>query len=287
MYSFFNGLVKIKESASHLKPSEQKVANYIINHPQEILDLSISKLAKVCKVSEATIIRMCRSLGFKGFKELKLNISASLSMNETLNTKYEDISELKYFTEVKHIVDFVTINNLKSIENTLSIIDYGAVEQAINILDSARKIDVYGVGASGVIAIDVEQKFARINRWCQAYPDNHGQLTSAAHLTDKDTVLAISYSGETQEIIDSIKIAKQNGAKIISLTKYGKSRITQMADVCLFASSLEKSIRSGAMASRIAQLNIIDIIYTGVASKNYEEAVKYLESTRKSIKNRK
>ncbi|MCD8510552.1 MAG: SIS domain-containing protein [Bacillus sp. (in: Bacteria)] len=90
------------------------------------------------------------------------------------------------------------------------------------------------------MALDVEQKFKRINRWCEAYADNHGQLTSASHLTDVDVVLAISYSGETQEVVDSIIVAKQNGAKIISLTKYGKSRITELANVRLFASSIEK-----------------------------------------------
>jgi DNA-binding MurR/RpiR family transcriptional regulator len=274
------GITRIQQGVSSLKPAEQKVARYILDHQAEVLNMSIAKLAEESKVSEATIIRMCRALQFKGYQELKLSISASLNsgLNETI--KYQDISANG---SIQEIIQAVSSNNLQSIQDTLSVLDAEEVEKAIVALDNARKIDVYGAGASAIIALDFEQKFQRINRWCQAFPDNHSQLTSAAHLTDQDVVLVISYSGETKEIIESIKVAKQSQATVISLTKYGQSTVKSLADINLYASSLEQSIRSGAMASRIAQLNVIDIIFTGVASRHYDETVHYLDKTRKGI----
>lgn len=278
-----NGISRIRQGISSLKPSEKKVADYILNNPEEVLEMSIASLAKASKVSEATIIRMCRALDFKGYQDLKLIISASINGNNDQPVKYQDISKSG---SVSDIVKAVSFNNLRSIEDTLSVLDINEVEKAIIALDGARKIDVYGVGASGIIGQDFEQKCKRVNRWCEAYSDNHTRLTSAAHITSKDVVLVISYSGETQEIIESVQVAKRNGATIISVTGYSNNTVRNLADINLFASSVEQNIRSGAMASRIAQLNIIDIIYTGIASRNYQETVNYLDRTRDVIKNR-
>lgn len=278
-----NGISRIRQGVSSLKPSEKKVAEYILNNPEEVLNMSIASLAKESNVSEATIIRMCRALDFKGYQDLKLIISASINVNNDQPVKYQDISENGSVTD---IVKAVSFNNLRSIEDTLSVLDINEVEKAIIALDGARKIDVYGVGASGIIGLDFEQKCKRINRWCEAYSDNHTQLTSAAHITSKDVVLAISYSGETKEIIESVNVAKRNGAIIISVTGYSNNTVRSLADINLFASSVEQNMRSGAMASRIAQLNIIDIIFTGIASRNYQNSVDYLDRTRDAIKNR-
>jgi DNA-binding MurR/RpiR family transcriptional regulator len=274
------GSTRIQQGVTSLKPAEQRVARYILDHQVEVLNMSIARLAEESKVSEATIIRMCRALHFKGYQDLKLRISASLNSGKNETMEYQDISANG---STQEIIDAVSSNNLQSIQDTLSVLDKDEVEKAIAVLDKARKIDVYGAGASAIIAHDFEQKFQRINRWCQAFSDNHSQLTSASHLTGQDVVLVISYSGETKEIIESIQVAKQNKATIISLTKYGHSTVTSLADIHLYASSLEQSMRSGAMASRIAQLNVIDIIFTGVASKRYDETVYYLEKTRNAV----
>lgn len=271
---------KIRQGISTLKPSEQKVAQYIIENYEKVLTMPIAKLAKECNTSEPTIIRMCRSLQFKGFRDLKLSISASVYNKKFEIDRYKDLSTKLSILE---ITNFVSHNNLLSIEDTLSVLDVREVEKAVNLLNHSRRILAIGVGASAIVALDFEQKCKRINRWCDALWDSHSQLTSAVHLTANDTVLAISYSGETKEIMDTIKIAKQNNAKIISLTSFGNNSIQKMADINLFASSQEESIRSSATASRIAQLNIIDILYTGLASMNYEQSVEYLDRTREAI----
>ncbi len=278
-----NGLERIRQGYQSLKPSEQKAASYILNHPERILDMAIAELAKETSVSEATIIRMCRSLYFKGYKDLKLSISASINQLEQSFYQYRDISPDASLPE---IIQYVTENNIASIKSTLAILHEEKIQEAIHELDKARKIIVVGVGASAIVAQDFEQKLKRIDRWCEVFTDSHSQLTAAVHLQPEDTVFAISYSGETKEIIDVINIAKRNQSKIISLTKYSKNTVQGLSDINLFASAMEENIRSGATASRIAQLCIIDILYTGLASLKYKESVQYLEKTRKVIQNR-
>jgi DNA-binding MurR/RpiR family transcriptional regulator len=144
-------------------------------------------------------------------------------------------------------------------------------------------VDFYGLGASALIARDAAQKFLRIGKMCFAFDDHHMQATSAVSLTEQDVVVGISYSGETREIIDVLTLAKETGATVMSLTKCSANSVAELADIKLYTSSLEKSIRSGAMASRIAQLNVIDILFIGVASQDYEQAYDQLERTRNAI----
>ncbi|MFB1081885.1 MurR/RpiR family transcriptional regulator [Jeotgalibacillus sp. JSM ZJ347] len=275
-----NGLERLKQGLSSLKPSEKKVAQYILDHPQLVLDMPIAMLAKNVSTSEATIIRMCRSLHINGFKELKLSISASLSSHNHDEEKYRDISANTSLTDM---VQSVANNNIHSIKSTLSLMDEKTIKAAVDLIAEARKIVVIGVGASAIVALDFEQKLRRINKWCEALTDSHSQLTSAVHLDEKDVVIAISYSGETKEIVNTLKLAEKNKVNIVSLTAYGTNTVQKMASVNLFVSPIEASIRSGATASRIAQLSVIDILFIGIASLKYEESINLLDKTREAI----
>ena len=130
----------------------------------------------------------------------------------------------------------------------------------------------------------VKQKLSRINRWCEIGTGFDAQATIAANLLPGDVVFGISYTGQTEDMIRSLAVAKKNGAFVITLTRFGTNPVSELADIQLFTSSLEKSIRSGAMASRIAQLNVIDILYIGIAGQHYEESIQSLEMTRQAVK---
>jgi len=262
-----------------LKPSERKVADFILAHPEEVVKLSVQKLAELSGVSEATIIRLARSLNMKGYQELKLRIAGDLN-KQTATGSYK---EIMMEGSVESIMQAVSWNNIQSIQDTLSVLSGEEVARAVDALAKARKIDVYGVGASAVIAADIRQKFSRINLWCEAYSDFHAQLTSAVTLSERDVAFGISYSGQTEDIIQSLTEARQQGATIITLTKFGPSPVAELADIRLFTSSVEKSIRSGAMASRIAQLNVIDILFITLVSRQQEEVIPLLEKTRLAV----
>ncbi|MFP3388657.1 MurR/RpiR family transcriptional regulator [Brevibacillus sp. SIMBA_040] len=274
------GLVSLQAILDELKPSERKVAQFILAHPEDVVKLSVQKLAELSGVSEATIIRLARSLNMKGYQELKLRIAGDLTKQTTATGSYQ---EIMMEGSVESIMQAVSWNNVQSIQDTLSVLSNEEVKKAVDALSGARKIDVYGVGASAVIADDIRQKFSRINLWCEAYSDFHAQLTSAVNLTDKDVVIGISYSGQTEDIIQSLTEARQQGATIITLTKFGPSPVADLAHIRLFTSSVEKSIRSGAMASRIAQLNVIDILFITMVSRKQEEVIPLLEKTRLAV----
>ncbi|QQE73571.1 MurR/RpiR family transcriptional regulator [Brevibacillus composti] len=273
------GLVSIQAIIEELKPSERKAAEFILAHPEEVVKLSVQKLADLSGVSEATIIRLTRSLNMKGFQELKLRIAGDLNKQTSMGSYQEIMME----GSVESIMQAVSWNNIQSIQDTLSVLSGEEVARAAEAMARARKIDVYGVGASAVIAADIRQKFSRINLWCEAYSDFHAQLTSAVTLKERDVAFGISYSGQTEDIIQSLMEAKQQGATIITLTKFGPSPVADLADIRLYTSSVEKSIRSGAMASRIAQLNVIDILFITLVSRRQEEVIPLLEKTRLAV----
>ncbi|WP_310499237.1 MurR/RpiR family transcriptional regulator [Paenibacillus qinlingensis] len=275
------GLMSIEAAMASLKPSERKVAQYILEHPQEVISLSVQKLAEFASVSEATIIRLSRSLHFKGFQELKMRIAGDLSQSSLPTETYQEINAN---SSIGEIIKSVTNNNIVSIQDTLTVLSPESVEKAVQTLSRARKIGVFGVGASGVIAEDFKQKLSRINRWCEIGTGFDAQATIAANLLPGDVVFGISYTGQTEDMIRSLEVAKNNGAAVITLTRFGSNPVADLADIQLFISTLEKSIRSGAMASRIAQLNVIDILYVGIAGCHYEASVTSLEMTRQAVK---
>ena len=274
-------IIFIQESIHTFKPTEKKAAEYILKNPEEVVNQSIQKVAEKAKVSEATIIRLSKSLKCKGFQDLKLKIAYELAKSENTNSLYEDIPSND---SMKSFIQTISQNNIQSIQNTLLVLSEEELEKAVSLISSARMVAVYGLGASAIIAQDLKQKLSRINRWCEAAFDGDTQLTISANLSKQDVAFGISYSGQSKDVYESLKVAKENGAKIISLTKSGDNPISLLADVKLHTTSLERNVRSGATSSRIAQLTVIDILFLGVTKANPERNIQALERTRKAVK---
>jgi DNA-binding MurR/RpiR family transcriptional regulator len=279
-------LIKIKETIQDLSPSEKRVAQYILDNPADISHLSIGELADKSGSSEATVVRLCKILGYNGYKDFKISITKDIAYMSR-DDEDEQYTDVEPGDELKSIIQNISYNNKKSIDDTLQIISYNAIEDTVEAIAAAQRIEFYGVGASYIIAFDAVQKFSRINKIALSYPDPHLQIASAANLKKGDVAIAISYSGETKDTYDSICVAKESGAKTISITKFGQSSISDVCDINLFVSAPEISIRSGAMSSRIAQLNVIDVLFAGVASKSFEQIKKHLSKTRKAIREKK
>lgn len=279
-------LIKIREIISNLSPSEKKVAQFILEKPEQISNLSIGELAEKSGSSEATVVRLCKILGFNGYKDFKISITKDIAYMSK-DEEGEQYTDVEPGDTLESIVQNITYNNKKSIDNTLDIISFDAIRAAGDAIIAADKIDFYGVGASNIIAVDAMQKFTRINKIVTSYSDPHLQVASAANLNKGDVAVAISYSGETKDTFESIKAAKESKATTISITKFGQNPISDICDINLFVSAPEISIRSGAMSSRIAQLNVIDILFAAVASKQFDLAKRYLENTRKALRKKK
>ncbi|MEI3614275.1 MurR/RpiR family transcriptional regulator [Pseudogracilibacillus sp. SO30301A] len=213
-----------------------------------------------------------------------MRIAGDLQTNELYNYNYKEISRDE---NINSLIEKVFQKNIQSITETLKILNYNNVEKAIDAINSAKRLDFYGAAASQIIALDAQQKFLRINKSCTAYEDAHLQITSSVTLTESDVAIGISYSGETSHVLSVIKNAKNASATTISISRYGKNPLAEMVDISLHVSSNESDIiRSAATASRIAQLNIVVMLYTGVAARNYDSTAVYLNKTRRNIAKR-
>lgn len=278
------GLVRLREIISTITPSERKVADFIISDPQRIIGMSVAQLALESGGSQAAVIRLCKSAGFKGYQELMLKVIGDLQEEGGGSGGYHEFGR---GDTIEQIIESVSNNNIQSIRDTLKVMTAAHVERAVDALQRAKRIYFYGIGASNLIAVDAQLKFMRINKTCFSFMDPDLQLISSTMLEKDDAVVGISYTGETQTIVDCLKRAKEAGSTVISLTRYGGTRVSQLADIPLYTTSTETEIRSGATSSRITQLNLIDILYLGVASRDYDQSVRYLEKSRSAVKKQK
>ncbi|MBD2867026.1 MurR/RpiR family transcriptional regulator [Paenibacillus arenilitoris] len=282
-----NVLIKIRDMRDSLTPVEKMVADYILTNLEEIPLLSVKELAKLSKTSDASVLRFCKSMGYGGYRNFIVSVSASLgSMDDEQRDRYTDI---RPGDSLSTIIANISLNNSKSIEDTLSVIDREQVARAVEAIGKCSRIALFGVGASGLVCRDAEQKFSRINKICHAYTDGHSQLTAATLLGHNDVAVFISNSGSTSDILEALDIAAKNGCTTVSITKHSKSELAENTDIVLSISTPEITFRSGAMGSRIAMLTVVDMLFAGVASAEYDQVKKYLTKTHNvlAVKHRK
>jgi DNA-binding MurR/RpiR family transcriptional regulator len=272
------GLIRLRAILNVLTPSERKIAQYIVDHPEQIVQASVAQLSEWSGGSSAAIIRLCKSLGVSGFQELKLKVAGDLIGQNKL-----EYNEIQPYDSMQSIINSVSANHIQSIEDTMKILDPELIEKAVEAILRANRVFFYGMGASNLIATDAQYKFLRINKTCFSFGDPHIQVSSATTLKEDDTVIGISYSGETEHVVSCLKLAQARGATTISITKLGNNSLCEYSHIPLMTSSTENEIRSGATSSRITQLNVIDILYLGVVSRNYDASITYLEKSRRAV----
>jgi len=278
-------MLRLEQSIQDLSPSESKVAKHILENPGGVVGLSVEELASRSGPSKAAVMRLCKSVGCKGYRDLSIGLAAELGANHSGSA--EEYTDVNVGADVETIARSVTGRNGKALENSLSLLEMDALQQAADWLYHAHRIDFYGLGESAIVAMDAQYKFMRINKNATAYGDPHIQLTSAANLGENGVAVAISWSGETKEVVETAQMARHSGAKVIALSRFGQTSLAKNSDICFGLSAPEVAIRCGAMSSRIAQMNMIDIIFSCVVSQNYHEVKGYLERTRLELKKKK
>lgn len=268
--------------SSHLEtlpPQERRLGEYILKSPASVIHLGITELAYTCGISPSTVTRFCKTFHFKGFPDFKMKLAGELA-HQPSHTQYQDVIA---GNDLHKIVQAMEANHLASITDTTRLLDMNELRRAVDALCKAGRIDLYGVATSSIIAQDFYQKLVRIGKHATAFADSHMQITSASSLGSGDVAFAVSYGGETPETIDALRCAKDSGALTISLTQYGSNTLASLADISLFSSSLEEGMRRGDMASRIAQLHVIDILFTGMVSMEFEHFIPKLETSYQNV----
>ena len=276
-----NILIKIRESYCDLGDKDRAIAEFILNNENDIPKFTIRQIAEGCNVSQAAVVRFCKIFGSDGFKDFRRRLTTDMLVQaqKAQPTGYIT-ADLQGDEDISSIVQRITANNSHSIQETAELLDMHTLENAIDFLADAPRIDFFGVGASGIVALDAHQKFIRIGKTCNASQDSHIQLTLASSLKPGDAAVAISYSGRTKDTIEHAAVAKERGAHVIVLTKYGSENpLAKLGDVVLYTTSSETVYRSSATSSRIAQLTMIDILFYGTVSRSIDTYYKNLENT--------
>ncbi len=270
-------LLVLRESMTTMSSTEQEIASYLLKNPEEIIDLSIHELAKRTFSSSSSIVRLCHHLGFAGYKDFRKAVTIEVALRE--QSQLEQSQELSRSDSLEDIIEKITYKNIMSLEDTKNLMDVQTLRQCLHIIRKARFIYLFGLGASLCAAKDAYLKFLRLNKPCIINEDWHAQLLQARNATDQDLGIVISYSGNTLEVIECMKALKANHTPIIAITRCMQTPVSEMADQRLFTTANESTFRSGAMSSRISQLNIIDVLYTALANSQYEESLDQLAKT--------
>lgn len=276
-----NILEYIKQNYEDFTDSEKLIADYLLSNNESIINLSAKEIGEITNTSAATLIRFSKKLGFESLNEMKLKLSMSLrDIKEKADFEYinKKLETTDIIYGIKKSID-------KVMDKTVNLIQEEDLEKAIGLLSKAKNIYIYSVGVSGLVGQDFYYKLSRINKRCIAHVDTHLQITSSILMEPEDVAVAISYSGSTKEVIKCVENANKNNVPVISITKASISnKLEDLSDITLKVPYVEKSLREGAMSSRISQLAIIDMLFIGMAKENIEEIENKLVVTREAVK---
>lgn len=272
-------IYKIREGSASYTDTEKKLAQYILEHTNEVTLNSAQVLGERVGVSPAAVIRFSKKLGYSGFTAMKVDLAKDEGM-EVAN--FDDMIQEQDSMEM--VLKKAENLNTMLQDQAYRLINAESLEKAVRLLLDCRTIYLFGISGSGIVCMDLMQKLSRINRHAVYHSDFHDQLAAAAHITEQDAAIAVSYSGKTNEINAAMQLAKEKGAATIAVTQFKKTPLTKLADTLLYIPSSERDLRLGAIASRNASLIVTDLIYLGLAKNNISATREYLVKTKDVIK---
>ena len=261
--------VVIQAHLRSLTKSELKVANYVLENSQKVLYQTLQELSKETNVGEATVMRFCNKIGCDKFASLKLMIAQEAPKED------EKVAS--------NLIEAIEIDLCNIIRNTSLILDESSVEAAVDIIYKAKRIYFFGVGSSGLSALEAETNFMRIGIHSKAVSDPHFQIMAASTFTSDDAVIACTLSGSTKDIFDSCAVAKQSVAQIIVVTNYVNSPISKLADCVLLTAAKEHIMQGGTLGGTISQLFVIDALKEKYIAKNKAKILKLRSKVAESL----
>jgi DNA-binding MurR/RpiR family transcriptional regulator len=281
-------LAHLAAMLASLAPSEQRVGRAVLSMPADAARLTISELARAAETSETTVVRFCRSLGLGSYSDLRIGLatSAGRAGPASLPRLAPDIDAAD---DLAAVVAKTGAADLQAVSDTVANLDLASLGRAVSAVSEARRTDIYGVAASGMVALDLQLKLHRIGLTAFAWSDPHLAVPSAANLSEADVAVAISHGGATDDTLDALGRARDAGATTIAITNRARSAIVSLADIVLRTSvpdTSENAFRSGAMASRRAELVVVDCLFIAIAQRRYEGTLAALARTREAVRSR-
>ncbi len=273
-----NTLTRIRIARPTMAKGAARIADVVLSQPERVVHMSVTELAEAAESSEGSVVNFCRSLGLSGFQQMKLSLAQEIV--RPVHFIHED---LEPDDDMDAVCRKVFHSGIQALRDTLSVLDPRAVTQAVGIISGARRVEVYGIGSSAPMAEDAAYRMLRIGLDAKAVTDSHVQAISATRSGPNVAVLTISHTGATHETVTSTKLAKAAGAGTVVVTNYARSPIHAHADVLLYTMARETRFRTEAMASRIAQLCVLDALIAALALKDHDRSTEALRTSSETL----
>lgn len=254
-------LAKIRGGYAHYSKRNKQIADYIMQNPEEVMEMSVTTLSERCGAGEATIIRFCQTLGFAGFQGLKLSLAKDLAVPQPgIDADISPTDDLSTMAQK------ICYRCSTMLQETLKVLDMNEVDRVTDFMISSTRLLFFGVGASGISALEAKYRFLRIGLNCDSPSDPHMANMSAATLGSEDLFLGFSQSGSTKDVVDCMRISKSTGATIAIVTSSFQSPMTKLADIVLCTAAPERPLASGNLLGKLAQSFIIDLLYIKIVN---------------------
>lgn len=276
-----NMILKIQSVYNQFTKAEKKVADYCLQHREEVPFLSITDLADACGVGDTSVYRFCRTLKLEGYQEFKMKFSlaqGTASMEARLmrggaggQAGAGDAAEDT--AAPAELARRVLETHRNAIAETYMMLDREELDKVLSMLDDAKRVYFFGIGDSLLVAQEAMSKFLRITGKVNCIQDPHMQAVAAAMMNEEDLVFIISYSGATKDNLQVAKIAKDSGAKVAAISHFMKSPLTAYCDAVLLCGAKEGPLDGGSMSAKLGQLYLIDLLYQGFYERNIQECM--------------
>lgn len=276
----------IRRAQSQLNPSLQRIASYVLKNPDTVKTLAIRELAEACDVSESTITRFVRAIEVPSYQALKIGIAEALSSQTKESGKSREefvFDDIGPTDTSEQIVKKIVYRNVSTIEDTAARLDLKALAKAATAIDQCDTLAFFAMGSSTPAAENAVMRFMRVGKRCVFFKDQGVQQISASTLNKSSVAIAVSNSGRTISIIDSLQIAKKCGAMTVAITSFADSALAQLADIVLLTTVNDASSTTAAyqesMLAKTAQLLVTDTLYSLYAVKHINQSIRKLKDT--------
>ncbi len=276
-----SSLLRIRQLYPTLAQNDRKLADFLLTNPEQARHLSSQKLAQQTGVSQSAVVKFAQKLGYKGFPVLKQALSEIVAAPEQAVTLHNQILSTD---SLKIVGEKLLAEKAAALRATLDINSEQRLTEALDMLRSARRVILTGLGASGLVAKDLAYKLLKIGVMAVSETDMHAQLAAVQALDSRDLLLAISFSGERREINLAAEEAQRCGAKVLALTSFTPNSLQQRADHCLYTISEEPAIRSAAISSSTAQYALTDLLFMAMIQQDLESAQDHIKHSAALVK---
>lgn len=273
---------ELKTPSFKVTKSDKILMKYIKENIEYVSYMPISQIAKESNIGEATITRFSKKMGFSSLQDFKVTLAQEISISNKSKTIIN--SNIENDEPAIDTAKKLLSSNITTLEKTVDLINNQDIHNCANMIINARRIYFVGIGYSGIIAQDSNYKFMRIGLNCMSFDSSHTMIMMASIMEAEDLLIAISHTGETDAIIKTVELAKQNNVNIISITQNQESKLKDRSDINLAYVSEETILETGSISSKLAQIFLLDLIYTQVVKEKSSEAIDRKIKTTDAIK---